>query len=91
MYESMGKNLQQVFYFAFAAVSSPISTVAKYLYKFCPHALDGPLGSRDSYAETTMLKLDISIVRKYEMCEQEREEPWWKDKVLLVYWYSCLA
>ena len=59
--------------------------------------LDGPLGSRDPrrqewnrqtfayirdlFASPVASKLDIAMVQMYEMFEDEREEPWWKDYV----------
>lgn len=59
--------------------------------------LDGPLGSRDPrrqrwnkqtfdylhdlFASPLASKLEISLVQMYEMFEEEREEPWWKDYV----------
>ena len=58
---------------------------------------DGPLGSRDPrrkewskqtfkylhelFSSPVASKLDISLVQMYEMFEEEREEPWWKDCV----------
>ena len=59
--------------------------------------LDGPLGSRDPrrrewnrqtfdylhdlFASPIASKLDISLVQMYEMFDDEREVPWWKDHV----------
>lgn len=59
--------------------------------------LDGPLGSKDPrrqewnrhtfaylhdlFTSPIASKLDISLVKMYEMFEEERKDPWWKDYV----------